>query len=93
MVLIVPRTKPARYRSAPGDEQAIELNGAAVDMNLQAFRRGRQFVYDRAGLEAALVARSGTTATPLSPLGVPDPTARTPASRPCPAQACVCHEL
>jgi indolepyruvate ferredoxin oxidoreductase len=36
-------------------EQAIRLNGTAVDRNLQAFRRGRQAVADPAGLEALFV--------------------------------------
>jgi indolepyruvate ferredoxin oxidoreductase len=40
--------------SAESLEQAIELNGVAVEMNLQAFRRGRQFVADPPGLQAAL---------------------------------------
>ncbi len=35
-------------------EQAIELNGVAVAMNLQAFRRGRQAVADPQGLQRAL---------------------------------------
>jgi indolepyruvate ferredoxin oxidoreductase len=34
-------------------ERAIELNGVAVSRNLQAFRRGRQFIADPAGLESA----------------------------------------
>lgn len=37
-------------------EQAIEVNGAAVAANLQAFRRGRQAVADPPGLQAALEA-------------------------------------
>ncbi|GAA1009595.1 indolepyruvate ferredoxin oxidoreductase family protein [Nocardiopsis tropica] len=35
-------------------ERAIELNGVAVDKNLQAFRRGRQSVADAAGVTAAI---------------------------------------
>jgi indolepyruvate ferredoxin oxidoreductase len=35
-------------------EQAIELNGAAVDRNVQAFRRGRQAVADPPAFAAAL---------------------------------------
>jgi indolepyruvate ferredoxin oxidoreductase len=35
-------------------EQAIQLNGVAVEANLQAFRRGRQAVADPAGLKAAM---------------------------------------
>lgn len=38
-------------------EQAIELNGIAVSANVQAFRRGRQFVCDPNGFDKA-VARS-----------------------------------
>ena len=45
--------------SAEALEQAIELNGVAVEMNLQAFRRGRQAVADPAGLQAALGAQAG----------------------------------
>jgi indolepyruvate ferredoxin oxidoreductase len=37
-------------------ERAIVLNGVAVERNLQAFRRGRQFVADQAGLNAAVAA-------------------------------------
>jgi indolepyruvate ferredoxin oxidoreductase len=33
-------------------EEAINLNGVAVNANVQAFRRGRQFVADRAALDA-----------------------------------------
>ena len=39
-------------------EQAIELNGAAVDRNVQAFRRGRQAVADPPAFAAALDALS-----------------------------------
>ncbi|GAA1874820.1 indolepyruvate ferredoxin oxidoreductase family protein [Pseudonocardia ailaonensis] len=35
-------------------ERAITLNGVAVERNLQAFRRGRQFVADPEALDAAL---------------------------------------
>ncbi len=49
-------------------EQAIELNGVAVEMNLQAFRRGRQAVADPAGLQEALARVSPQpVAQPLSP--------------------------
>jgi indolepyruvate ferredoxin oxidoreductase len=37
-------------------EQAITLNGTAVDQNLQAFRRGRQLVADPTALDAELAA-------------------------------------
>ncbi len=48
-------------------EQAIELNGVDVAMNLQAFRRGRQAVSDRAELQRA-VAAAGPEAAPSRPL-------------------------
>lgn len=48
-------------------EEAITLNGAAVERNLQAFRRGRQVVADPAGLEATLTALASAAA----PLDVP----------------------
>ncbi|GAA0948980.1 indolepyruvate ferredoxin oxidoreductase family protein [Actinocorallia libanotica] len=38
-------------------EEAIGLNGVAVERNLDAFRRGRQFVADPEGLRAALPSR------------------------------------
>ncbi|CAM3917567.1 indolepyruvate ferredoxin oxidoreductase family protein [Kibdelosporangium persicum] len=41
--------------SADAIEQAIRLNGTAVERNLQAFRRGRQAVADPQTLEALLV--------------------------------------
>jgi indolepyruvate ferredoxin oxidoreductase len=47
-------------------EQAIELNGVAVPMNLQAFRRGRQAVSDPDGLHRAVPA-AGTTNGPAGP--------------------------
>ncbi|MBT0566553.1 indolepyruvate ferredoxin oxidoreductase family protein [Williamsia sp. CHRR-6] len=37
-------------------EQAIEVNGVAVDANIQAFRRGRQVVADPESLRAAIAA-------------------------------------
>jgi indolepyruvate ferredoxin oxidoreductase len=40
--------------TAAGIERAIELNGTAVAVNIQAFRRGRQIVADREGLEKEL---------------------------------------
>jgi indolepyruvate ferredoxin oxidoreductase len=50
-------------------EQAIELNGVAVEMNLQAFRRGRQSVSDPDGLAEALqsVLPKDKGADPVSP--------------------------
>lgn len=42
--------------TAESIERAIELNGAAVPANLQAFRRGRQVVADPDGLEEELSA-------------------------------------
>jgi indolepyruvate ferredoxin oxidoreductase len=58
--------------SAADIEAAIELNGIAVAANLQAFRRGRQYVADRRGLEAAL---DGLTAGPAGerPAATPPP--------------------
>jgi len=50
-------------------EEALRLNGVAVETNLQAFRRGRQYVADRPALEAAI--RSLITADPRD---VPAPT-------------------
>ena len=38
-------------------EKAIELNGVAVERNLQAFRRGRQLIADPGALAAALPAK------------------------------------
>ncbi|MGH3164280.1 MAG: DUF6537 domain-containing protein, partial [Trebonia sp.] len=40
--------------AAASIERAIELNGTAVAVNIQAFRRGRQVVADRCGLEREL---------------------------------------
>lgn len=40
--------------SSESVEQAISLNGVAVEKNVQAFRRGRQLVADRPALDAAV---------------------------------------
>jgi indolepyruvate ferredoxin oxidoreductase len=40
--------------AAESIERAIELNGVAVERNLQAFRRGRQIVADRESVSAAI---------------------------------------
>jgi indolepyruvate ferredoxin oxidoreductase len=47
-------------------EQAITLNGTAVEQNIQAFRRGRQLVADEAALDADL-AVPAPQPRPLSP--------------------------
>ncbi|MGV1007492.1 MAG: indolepyruvate ferredoxin oxidoreductase family protein [Dermatophilaceae bacterium] len=48
-------------------EEAIELNGVAVDANLQAFRRGRQLVADPTGLQAALSRVAAPASDPALP--------------------------
>jgi indolepyruvate ferredoxin oxidoreductase len=53
--------------SAESLERAIEINGAAVELNLQAFRRGRQAVCDPAALQAAVE----STAPAVPPERVP----------------------
>jgi indolepyruvate ferredoxin oxidoreductase len=45
-------------------ERAIELNGVAVERNLQAFRRGRQLIADPDALHAALPADAAPAAGP-----------------------------
>jgi hypothetical protein len=72
---------PGRYRGAlplPPDaiEEAIRVNGVAVEKNLQAFRRGRQYVADPSALLAAaglafrvLVAMRRLRGTPMDPFG------------------------
>ena len=44
--------------AASSIERAIELNGEAVSMNLQAFRLGRRYAHDPASIEALLPART-----------------------------------
>jgi len=43
-------------------EEAIGLNGVAVERNVEAFRRGRQFIADPEGLRAALPAQTAEPA-------------------------------
>ncbi|ATD69978.1 indolepyruvate ferredoxin oxidoreductase family protein [Gordonia amicalis] len=51
--------------SASSIERAIELNGVAVDANVQAFRRGRQAVADADAVSAAIASLHGAaTAEP-----------------------------
>ena len=45
-------------------EKAITLNGVAVNQNLQAFRRGRQYVADPVALQAALPVQAGKKTAP-----------------------------
>jgi indolepyruvate ferredoxin oxidoreductase len=54
-------------------EQAIELNGVAVEANLQAFRRGRQALADPSGLAAAIPASAvGLAVIPRPPAPAPE---------------------
>jgi indolepyruvate ferredoxin oxidoreductase len=48
-------------------ERAITLNGAAVDTNVQAFRRGRQAIADPDALAAAIKANRRAEFTPAPP--------------------------
>jgi indolepyruvate ferredoxin oxidoreductase len=45
--------------SAAAIEQAIELNGVSVKMNLQAFLWGRRAAHDRSAVEAVIAAAAG----------------------------------
>jgi indolepyruvate ferredoxin oxidoreductase len=53
--------------SADAIERAITLNGAAVERNLQAFRRGRQAVADPAAVDAAINATRTVPAPSVAP--------------------------
>ncbi|MEO3786019.1 indolepyruvate ferredoxin oxidoreductase family protein [Actinocorallia sp. B10E7] len=65
-VFLVGMAVQAGALPVPADklEQAIGLNGVAVERNLEAFRRGRQLIADPEGLQAALPARSESRAAP-----------------------------
>ena len=61
-------TRRAWSRSATNSiERAIELNGAAVAMNLAAFRWGRRAAHDRAGIDR-LVAPADDKVVPFAKL-------------------------
>jgi indolepyruvate ferredoxin oxidoreductase len=55
--------------SASAVEEAIALNGVAVERNVQAFRRGRQAVADPEALRAAQAGSMPTEAWPRLPAG------------------------
>ena len=52
--------------AAAAIEQAIELNGAAVEVNKLAFRWGRMWVQDRARVEAAMAGARRARSPPPS---------------------------
>ncbi len=58
--------------SARAIEDAIAINGVAVDANVQAFRRGRQFVADRHALDDAVNQRLSTRPNPKISNGAAD---------------------
>jgi indolepyruvate ferredoxin oxidoreductase len=53
--------------SASSIERAIELNGVAVDANVQAFRRGRQAVADADAVSATIASLHGAASTEPEP--------------------------
>ncbi|WP_042376637.1 indolepyruvate ferredoxin oxidoreductase family protein [Gordonia alkanivorans] len=53
--------------SASSIERAIELNGVAVDANVQAFRRGRQAVADADAVSATIASLHGVATTEPEP--------------------------
>jgi indolepyruvate ferredoxin oxidoreductase len=52
--------------NASAIEQAIRLNGVAVDMNLNAFRTGRQYVVDPDSVKSMSATRPSTAAAPAT---------------------------
>lgn len=54
MLIGIAHQSGALHLSSGVIEEAIALNGVAVDSNVQAFRRGRQYVAARADLDAAV---------------------------------------
>ena len=61
--------------SAQSIERAIELNGVAVDANLQAFRRGRQAVAEPNALAALAAGLHRPAGTATAGRHVPSPAA------------------